>query len=140
MATTKSHAVWEGSLKEGKGSMTLPKGNFTGPFTRASRFENGEGTNPEELIGAAHAGCYSMFLSALLSNNNTPPEKVETTATVTIGDGPTITKIELVTKAKVSGITEAEFKDFAQKAKEGCPVSKALASVNEITLDASLES
>lgn len=138
MATTQSHAIWQGSLKEGKGTMTLPKGNYTGPFTRASRFETGEGTNPEELIGAALAGCYSMFLSALLSNNNTPPEHIETTASVTIGDGPKITTIELVTKAKVAGLDDAEFQEFAQKAKAGCPVSQALAGVDEISLEASL--
>lgn len=139
MATTTSHAVWQGNLDEGKGSMTLPKGNYTGPFTKASRFETGEGTNPEELIGAAHAGCYSMFLSALLSGNDTPPTKVSTTATVTIGAGPTITKIELVTEAEVPGLDDAKFQELAAKAKEGCPVSKALAAVDEITLSATLK-
>ncbi len=138
MATTTSEAIWEGNLDNGKGTMTLPKGNYTGPFTKASRFETGEGTNPEELIGAAHAGCYSMFLSALLSGNNTPPTKISTTATVTIGAGPEITKIELVSKAEVAGLSDEEFQSFAQKAKEGCPVSKALASVKEISLNASL--
>ncbi len=138
MATTTSQAVWEGNLDNGNGTMTLPKGKYTGPFTKASRFETGEGTNPEELIGAAHAGCYSMFLSALLSGNNTPPTKISTTATVTIGAGPEITKIELVSKAEVAGLSDEEFQSFAQKAKEGCPVSKALASVKEITLNASL--
>ena len=138
MATTTSNAVWEGNLDDGKGTMTLPKGNYTGPFTKASRFETGEGTNPEELIGAAHAGCYSMFLSALLSGNDTPPTKISTTATVTIGAGPEITTIELVTEAEVPGLSDEDFQSFAQKAKEGCPVSKALASVKEITLSASL--
>ena len=138
MATTKATAIWEGSLIEGKGSMTLPKGNYTGPFTRASRFEVGEGTNPEELIGAAQAGCYSMFLSALLSNNGTPPTRISTSASVTIGDGPKINLIELVTEAEVPEIDAETFAELAQKAKEGCPVSKALAGVDEIRLSATL--
>ena len=136
MAITKAHAVWDGNL--GKGSMTLPKGGFTGPFTKASRFENGEGTNPEELIGAAHAGCYSMFLTALLSGQGHTPNQVSTSATVTISDGPTITRIELDTEADVPGLDNETFQDLANQAKEGCPVSKALASEDEIILTAKL--
>jgi len=139
MAITKAHALWEGNLDEGRGIMTLPKGNYSGPFTRASRFETGEGTNPEELIGAAHAGCYSMFLSALLSQNGTPPTRVATSATVTLGEGPTITRIDLETEAEVPGVDEATFLELARRAKEGCPVSKALSAVPEITLRAILQ-
>lgn len=137
MTVTKAKAEWKGTLKEGKGTMKLPKGDYEGPFTFASRFETGDGTNPEELIGAAHAGCYSMFLSALLSNDYSP-ESVTTTATVHLGEGPAITKIELDCEARVPGLSEGDFQDFAQKAKEGCPVSKALAGVGEITLNARL--
>ncbi len=140
MAETKAEAVWQGSLKDGKGTMTLPKGGYEGPFTQASRFEGGGGTNPEELIGAAHAGCFSMFLSALLSKDDHPPTRIHTTAKVHINKDPTINKIELVTEGEVPGIDEALFKDYAQKAKEGCPVSKALAAVGEITLEARLKS
>lgn len=138
MAVSMSTAVWEGTLKEGNGVMTVGRGRYEGPFTYASRFETGEGTNPEELIGAAHAGCYSMFLSALLSNNGYTPTRISTSATVHMGAGPAITKIELKTEAEVPGLDEAAFADFAEKAKTGCPVSKALAAVNEITLDATL--
>ncbi len=138
MAVTKAQAVWEGDLDHGKGSMTLPKGQYTGPFTKASRFESGEGTNPEELIGAAHAGCFSMFLAALLARNGTPPTRIATRATVTMGEGPTITKIALDTEAEVPGVDEATFAELALQAKAGCPVSKALAAVPEITLNATL--
>ena len=138
MAISKSEATWEGTLKEGQGTMIVGPGHYTGAFTRASRFENGEGTNPEELIGAAHAGCYSMFLSALLSNNGYTPERIHTTAAVHMGEGPTITKIELTCRAEVPGVDEETFNDLAAQAKIGCPVSKALASVEEIVLDAKL--
>ena len=138
MAVTKAHAVWEGNLTEGKGVMTLPEGGFSGPFTRASRFEDGDGTNPEELIGAAHAGCFSMFLASLLSNNGTVPTRISTSATVTMGAGPKITRIELRTEAEVPGVDNDTFMELAQQAKEGCPVSKALAGVDEVTLSAIL--
>lgn len=138
MAVRKSEATWQGTLKEGKGTMKLGSGRYEGPYTYASRFESGEGTNPEELIGAAHAGCYSMFLSALLSNNGYNPTRIHTTATVHLAEGPKINKIELNCEAEVPNLDEDEFADFAQKAKEGCPVSKALASVDEITLNARL--
>lgn len=138
MPARSSSAIWQGTLKEGNGTMSLGSGMFEGPFTRASRFEDGKGTNPEELIAAAHAGCYSMFLSALLSNNNYTPTRVETTATVHITQGPTISLIELVCEAEVPGLTEADFADFAAQAKAGCPVSKALSAVPEITLKATL--
>lgn len=136
MAVRTATAVWAGTLVEGKGAMKF--GAFEGPFTRASRFENGEGTNPEELLGAAHAGCFSMFLSALLTKAECPPTRVHTTAKVHIEAGPTITKIELETEAEVPGIEEAKFQELVQAAKTGCPVSKALAGVGEITVNAKL--
>jgi osmotically inducible protein OsmC len=132
-----STAVWTGNLTEGRGTMKLGKGGYEGPFTKASRFDNGAGTNPEELIGAAHAGCFSMFLSALLSKSGFPPSEIRTTAKVHLGDGPTITLIELDTEAEVPGCDEATFLQHAQQAKAGCPVSKALAAVT-ITLTARL--
>src|SRR5690606_41802154 len=100
MAISKSEATWEGTLKEGQGTMTVGPGHYTGPFTRACRFEGGEGTNPEELIGAAHAGCYSMLLSAPLSNNGYTPQRIHTTAAVHMGDCPPTTKIELTCRAE----------------------------------------
>jgi len=124
MTTRSSSAEWKGTLKEGAGTMSLGSGAYTGPFTFASRFENGKGTNPEELIGAAHAGCYSMFLSALLTNAGLKPTS---TATVHLGDGPTINLIELATEAVVPGLTDVAFQEHAEAAKKGCPVSKALA-------------
>jgi lipoyl-dependent peroxiredoxin len=136
MATTQASAVWNGTLKEGNGTMKLPKGNYEGPFTFASRFENGKGTNPEELIGAAHAGCFSMFLSAQLTNAKYPPNSVQTTATVHLNDG-AINLIELETVGDVPGLSAEQFQDFAEKAKAGCPVSKALSAV-EMKLTAKL--
>lgn len=138
MAVRTSQATWRGTLREGEGVMKLGSGLYEGPFTFLSRFEDGPGTNPEELIGAAHAGCYSMFLSAILSRNNYPPNRVHTSATVHVTAGPTISKIELVCEAEVPGLSPEAFAEFAQQAKAGCPVSKALAAVEEITLDARL--
>lgn len=138
MPARKSEATWQGNLKDGSGTMKLGSGRYEGPFTYASRFESGKGTNPEELVGAAHAGCYSMFLSALLSGDGYVPDRVHTTATVHLGAGPTINKIELHVEAVVPGVDAAAFADYAVRAKEGCPVSKALAAVEEITLDAKL--
>jgi len=104
-------------------------GAFEGPFTFASRFEEGEGTNPEELVGAAHAGCYSMFLSALISNEKLTPTSVVSTATVHLGedDGPKITSIDLVCEAVVPGLDQAKFDELAQAAKEKCPISRLYA-------------
>jgi osmotically inducible protein OsmC len=138
MAVRQSQATWRGTLKEGDGTMRVGDGHYEGPFTYASRFEEGDGTNPEELIGAAHAGCFSMFLSALLTNKGYSPEEIATTATVHLGAGPTINKIELNTSAKVPGVSNDEFQELAAEAKAGCPVSKALASVDEIVLNAKL--
>jgi lipoyl-dependent peroxiredoxin len=129
MPVSNSSAVWKGNLVDGSGSMKLGKGGYEGPFTKASRFDNGAGTNPEELIGAAHAGCYSMFLSAILSKSGFPPAEIRTTAKVHLGDGPAITLIELECEGQVPGCDEATFLDHAEKAKAGCPVSKALSAV-----------
>jgi osmotically inducible protein OsmC len=137
MAVRTSSAEWKGSLKEGAGTMKLASGAYEGPYTYASRFESGQGTNPEELVGAAHAGCFSMFLAALLTNAGFVPRRISTTATVHLGAGPTITLIELKTEAEVPNITEAEFLERAQTAKKNCPVSKALAAT-ETTLSATL--
>jgi lipoyl-dependent peroxiredoxin len=127
MAVRSSSAEWKGTLKKGAGTMSLGSGAYTGPYTFASRFESGTGTNPEELIGAAHAGCYSMFLSALLSDAGFTPTRIATTATVHLEDGPTISLIELSTEAVVPNLTDADFQKHAEAAKKGCPVSKALA-------------
>jgi len=106
--------------------MKVGSGAYEGPYTFASRFESGKGTNPEELLGAAHAGCFSMFLSALLTGAGFKPTRIATTAMVHLGDGPTITLIELQTQAEVPGLTEEDLQKHAEAAKKGCPVSKAL--------------
>jgi lipoyl-dependent peroxiredoxin len=140
MAVRKSSAVWEGGLKDGKGSMKLGSGAYEGPFSFASRFEEGTGTNPEELIGAAHAGCFSMALSGGLGKAGFNPTRIATRAEVTLGqvDGKArITLIHLETEAKVPGIGAEEFQKIAEATKEGCPVSAALAAVT-ITLTAKL--
>jgi osmotically inducible protein OsmC len=142
MPVRNAEAVWNGTLKEGSGTMSLGSKAFEGAFSYASRFEEGTGTNPEELIGAAHAGCFSMFLSALLTNANHNPTRIHTTARVhlgTVDGGPKITTIDLNTEAVVPGVSEADFQKFANQAKQNCPVSKALAGV-EINLKANLSS
>jgi osmotically inducible protein OsmC len=141
MPTRTSTATWNGDLKNGNGVMKVGKTGYEGPFTHASRFAEGEGTNPEELIGAAHAGCYSMFLAALLSADGHIPNTVNTTAKVHIGtvDGaPTIHTIELMCEADVPGVDTESFLKYAENAKAGCPVSKALAAVQVISLQATL--
>jgi lipoyl-dependent peroxiredoxin len=138
MPVRKSEAVWKGTLKEGAGTMKLASGLYEGPYTFSSRFEEGKGTNPEELIGAAHAGCFSMFLAALLTEKGYTPTSVQTTAAVHLGAGPTITKIDLVCEAVVPGVGADEFQQLAADAKAKCPVSKALAAVPVITLTATL--
>jgi lipoyl-dependent peroxiredoxin len=138
MAIRNSEATWKGTLREGSGSVKLGSGYFEGPYTFASRFEEAKGTNPEELIGAAHAGCYSMFLSALLSGKGFTPTRIHTAATVHLTAGPTISKIELDCEAEVPGVEEVTFQELAAQAKANCPVSKALASVPEIVLNAKL--
>ena len=140
MPTRSSSAEWSGNLARGNGTMSFGSGAFEGSYSFASRFESGEGTNPEELIAAAHAGCFSMALAAALSQADHVPDSVETTAQVTIDsvDGtPTITRSELGTEVKVDGLDAAELQEFAEGARSGCAVSRALAGV-EITLAAKL--
>jgi osmotically inducible protein OsmC len=142
MPARKADARWEGPLQGGKGTMRLGGGAWEGPYSFASRFEEGDGTNPEELIAAAHAGCFSMALTATLGRNGHNSNRVHTTANVHLerGDaGFRITKIDLVTEAEVPGIDDATFQDLAKTAKETCPVSVLLAGA-EITLDAKLTS
>ena len=127
MSVRKASATWNGTLKEGKGTMSLGSGAFEGAYSFSSRFEEGTGTNPEELIGAAHAGCFSMFLAALLTDAGYTPTSVNTTAKVHLRQGPTITLIELESQANVPGVENAELQQLAIQAKENCPVSKALA-------------
>ena len=143
MPTRNGSAQWRGDLKGGEGTLKVGKSSYEGPYSFKSRFEEGEGTNPEELIGAAQAACYSMQLSAMLAGDGHTPETVDTTAKVTLRavDGtPAITLIELETEGKVPGIDAATFDDYAKKAKEACLVSRALAGVNEITLSSKLAS
>jgi osmotically inducible protein OsmC len=140
MPTRTAEAVWTGTLKDGKGGLRLGSGQCDAAYSFASRFESGEGTNPEELLGAAHAGCFSMALSLMLSEAGHAPEEVRTSANVSIepeGDGFAIKRVALQCQAKVPGISEEEFRTQAENARKGCPVSKALAGV-EITLDAQL--
>jgi osmotically inducible protein OsmC len=137
MAIRESSAIWEGSTTDGKGSMRLGSGAYEGNFSHASRFEDGPGTNPEELIGAAHAGCFSMALSSILSKAGHVPTRIATTAKVHLEKGPKISLIELSTVGEVPGIDEKTFIEFAEQAKIGCPVSQALAAV-EIRLTARL--
>lgn len=142
MPTRKATARWEGDLKNGTGNMSVESGAFEGAYSFRSRFQEGTGTNPEELIGAAHAGCFSMALANILAEAGHTPEHVETTARVHLdpsNDGPPITEIELHTEADAPGVEEAEFQQHAQAAKEGCPVSQALAAT-KITLNATLVS
>ena len=140
MAVRKSNAQWKGGLKDGKGNLSLGSGAFEGNYSFKSRFEEGNGTNPEELIAAAHAGCYSMALSGALEKAGFKPEYVKTEARVHLdkeGEGFAIKKIDLITEAKIPEISEEDFQKQAKGAKENCPVSKALAGP-EITLDATL--
>jgi osmotically inducible protein OsmC len=134
-------AVWHGTLKEGKGTISTQSGTLKDTqYSFAARFAEGVGTNPEELIAAAHSGCYTMALSAQLTEAGFNPESIETKAVVTLdlhGEGPTITKIHLTNTSKVPGLDKAKFDELANKAKLGCPVSKVLKAA-EITLDATL--
>ena len=140
MAIRHSDAEWIGSLREGSGSLALGSGAFKGAYSFNSRFAEGTGTNPEELIAAAHAGCYSMALAASLGQAKLEPEHIHTQAKVHFSpiDGkPTITLIELVTEAKVPGLDDARFQEIAAETKQACPISRALAAV-EIKLEAKL--
>lgn len=140
MVARKANAEWQGDLRSGKGRMGLGSGAFSGSYSFPSRFESGEGTNPEELIAAAHAGCFSMALAAGLASAGHTPERIATEATVEIekqGGGFAITRIRLVSEAKVPGIEPAVFQEQAEAAKANCPVSKALAGT-QIELEARL--
>ena len=140
MATRKGRAVWEGNLKQGRGTMSLGTGGLEVPYSFGARFEDGSGSNPEELIGAAHAGCFSMALSHELGEAGFPPVRVATTAKVHLEkseDGFAIPRIELETEADVPGVDDETFHRIADAAKQGCPVSKLLAGA-DITLRANL--
>lgn len=139
MPTRSADAEWKGNLKEGSGTVKTETGAVDGAYSFPSRFESGKGTNPEELLGAAHAACYSMDLSNRLAEAGHTPDSVSTTAKVHLDmkDGPKVSKIELHTEGKVPGIDADTFQEYANKAKEGCPISQALKAV-EITLDAKL--
>ena len=143
MPTRSASAVWNGSLTEGNGTMRMASGAYEGPYSFQSRFEEGDGTNPEELIAAAHAGCFSMALSAELGKAGVTPESVETEATVHLDEvegGFAIKRIDLQTRVTAPGTDEATFREAAEAAKKGCPVSLALAAVDTIELDAELAS
>lgn len=140
MVARRSEAEWRGTLRDGSGTVKLGSGAFSGGYSFASRFQDGSGTNPEELLGAAHAGCFSMALSMVLGAAGFTPRLIKTSAVVHIaqtGDGFSIPRIDLVTEADVPEIDLPTFVTHAETAKRGCPVSKALAGV-EITLDARL--
>ncbi|RWM24298.1 OsmC family protein [Mesorhizobium sp.] len=141
MTIRDASAEWQGTLKEGSGRLRLGSGVFEGAYSFPSRFENGPGTNPEELIAAAHAGCFSMALSAILGREGHIPQSIRTIAKVHLGAttaGPTITRIELETQASVAGLASEDFERLAQAAKSSCLVSRALAGVATITLKATL--
>jgi osmotically inducible protein OsmC len=141
MPTRTAQAKWEGSIEQGGGTMALGSGAFEGPYSFSSRMENGAGTNPDELIGAAHAGCFSMALAGILGAGGHPPESIETDAKVHFereGEAWSITRIDLSTRGRVPGLDQSGFEQATQAAKENCPVSRALTGT-EITLEAMLE-
>jgi osmotically inducible protein OsmC len=145
VAARTANALWEGSINEGRGQMSLGSGAFEGNYSFQSRFGEGEnGTNPEELIAAAHAGCFTMALSLVLGEGGNEPESLQTQAKVSLRNledtGPTITKIALTTRGRVPGIDQEAFEKAATTAKETCVVSRALAGVEDVTLEAKLES
>jgi osmotically inducible protein OsmC len=134
-------AKWQGDLKNGNGEVKLTTANLTANYTFASRFENGKGTNPEELVAAAHAACFSMALANIIAQKGYSPEDISTVATATLsnpGSGFLITDMELNTEAKVKGIDEKTFEALANEAKANCPISKTLSTVN-IKLNARLK-
>ncbi len=141
MPVRKAQAVWKGDLLKGHGKMAFGSGAFEGQYSFSSRFEEGVGTNPEELIAAAHAGCFSMAFSNVLAKAGFTPERVETTAKVRLEklpEGFKITRIDLETVGDVPNISEAQFMELAEGAKKGCPVSQLLTGA-EITLQATLK-
>lgn len=141
MPVRRAEAIWHGSFKDGHGHMQFGEGEFEVDYSAGSRFEEDPGGNPEQLLGAAHAGCFSMALASGLSKAGFPPGEIHTTAEVHLDKteaGWTVTRIQLTTEAEVPGIKEAEYQELAQNAKQNCPVSRALGSV-EIGLDARLK-
>lgn len=131
MSVRTAKSQWNGTLKDGKGTMNFS--NYSGPYTFKSRFEEGSGTNPEELVGAAHSGCYSMFLAALIGGEGLDPESVETTAKVHLGKddlGPVITTIELDCQVKCEGLSQEKFQELSAAAKSGCPISRLVAAAD----------
>lgn len=143
MATRNGSAQWNGDLKGGSGKLTVGEGVWSGDYSFSSRFEEGDGTNPEELLAAAHAACFSMALSNILAEHSHDPVSVKTVAKVQLGnvDGaPTITEIELETEGDVPGIDEEHFAKHAEEAKDDCPVSRALGAVEKISVSARLVS
>ena len=138
MPTRKAEAIWNGTIKEGSGNLSLGSGAYEGPYSFQSRFKEGEGTNPEELIGAAHAGCFTMALSGALTEAGIEPNSINTEANVKLdADKGAITTIELSVKGSVPGIDDEAFQKHAEGAKDNCPVSKALAGV-DISVSAQL--
>ncbi|MGQ0562183.1 MAG: OsmC family protein [Gemmatimonadota bacterium] len=141
MAKRTANAVWQGGLKSGNGTLRVPRGNFEAPYSFPSRFEEGAGLSPEDLIAAAHAACFSMALSAALEKAGHPPARVDTTATVsleTVDGAPTINRIHLETMGSVPGIDDASFRQHAEEAKKNCPVSRLYKGA-EITVSAKLQ-
>jgi lipoyl-dependent peroxiredoxin len=142
MATRNASATWKGNLREGEGTMALGSGVWEGPFSFKTRFEDGQGTNPEELIGAAEAACFSMQLSSTLSEAGHVPDWVETQAKVhirNIDGAPTISQIDLATHAKIPGLDDETFQKTAQETKDVCIISRALGAVGTINVEATLE-
>lgn len=134
-----ANALWNGTLREGNGTISTNSGALSDTaYTYATRFEQAPGTNPEELVAAAHAACFSMFLAATLGKGGYNPQAISTQATVSLGAGPTVTRIRLRTRATVEGVDDAAFQEAVRVSKEGCPISKALSAVPievEATLD-----
>jgi lipoyl-dependent peroxiredoxin len=143
MAVRNGSAEWRGDLQSGAGTVSVGDGVFEGQYSFASRFEEGTGTNPEALIAAAHAACFSMALSNILSEAGHAPDSVSTRANVQLRfvDGaPTLTRVDLETEGRVPGIDQGQFEQYAGQAKQGCPVSRALAGIEEIVVSAKLVS
>jgi osmotically inducible protein OsmC len=141
MAVRNGSAEWRGDLQSGAGTVNVGDGVFEGQYSFASRFEEGTGTNPEQLIAAAHAACFSMALANILSEAGHAPESVETKANIqlrNVDGAPTLTRVDLETEGRVPGIDQAQFQEYADQAKQGCPVSRALAGIPEIALSATL--
>ncbi len=141
MASRNGSAQWHGDVRGGNGTVTVGESAWTGPYSFQSRFEEGQGTNPEELLAAAHAGCFSMALSLILGQDGHEPESIRTTAKAhmrQVEGAPTITKIDLETEGSVPGIDQQQFEQYAEQAKQNCVVSRALAGVGDMTVTARL--